>query len=69
MEVNAMLAVGASKLLAGDDNGVVSKWDVERGVQELTLREHSLGVRALARVSDHSFASGSLDTAVCMRAD
>ena len=42
-----MLAVGASKLLAGDDNGVVSKWDVERGVQELTLREHSLGVRAL----------------------
>jgi hypothetical protein len=58
IEVHAMLAVDSSKLLSGDDGGVVSKWDIESGRRELDLKGHSLGVRSLARLDDNTFLSG-----------
>ena len=64
IEVNAMLAVDSWKLLSGDDSGVVSKWDIETGTQELKLKEHSLGVRSLARLDENTFVSGSIDTSI-----
>lgn len=64
MEIHAIMTVDTHKLLSGDDNGVVSKWDIETGQQELRLLEHSLGVRALARLDSNTFASGSIDTSI-----
>ena len=42
----------------------IAKWDVDVGVCELQLREHNLGVRALARLDPHAVISGSLDMTV-----
>jgi len=64
MEIHAVMAVDTHKLLSGDDNGMVAKWDVETGTQELRLLEHSLGVRALERVDANTVVSGSVDTSI-----
>jgi hypothetical protein len=66
MEIHAIMAVDAFKLLSGDENGVVSKWDIETSTQELSLLEHRLGVRALARVNENTFVSGSVDTSILL---
>jgi hypothetical protein len=43
MQVNAMLATDSWKLVSGDEQGAVCKWDVETGALELRLLQHSLG--------------------------
>ena len=66
MEIHDTMTVDAFKLLSGDENGVVSKWDIETSTQELNLLEHRLGVRALARVNENTFISGSVDTSILL---
>jgi hypothetical protein len=46
----------------------VAKWDVDTQACELRLRQHSLGIRALARLDANAVLSGSLDMTVSHRA-
>ena len=42
----------------------VAKWDVDTQACELRLRQHALGIRALARLDANAVLSGSLDMTV-----
>jgi len=64
MEMHALLVLEERRLLTGDDEGTVSKWDVETGAEELRLQEHALAVRSLALLDASTVASGSVDTSI-----